>query len=71
MNGEYIRALSLDKFHEMALPYYKEALTKDLDTKKISELLHTRVEVLNEIPEQLDFFNDLLEYSEEMYIHKK
>ncbi|MCR1933481.1 glutamate--tRNA ligase [Clostridium tepidum] len=71
MNGEYIRSLSLDEFHEMALPYYKKVLTRDLDTKKISELLHTRVEVLNEIPEQLDFFNDLLEYSEEMYIHKK
>ena len=34
MNGEYIRSLSLDEFHEMALPYYKKVLTRDLDTKK-------------------------------------
>lgn len=71
MNGEYIRKLTLDEFHEMALPYYKQVISKEIDLKKISELLHTRVEVLSEIPEYVDFFNELPDYSIEMYIHKK
>jgi glutamyl-tRNA synthetase len=71
MNGEYIRMLSLDEFHEKALPYYKEALKKDYDLKKISEILHNRTEVLNEIPGQIDFFDELPEYSIDMYVHKK
>lgn len=71
MNGEYIRMLSLEKFHELALPYYKQVITKDLDLMKLSELMHSRTEILNQIPEQVDFLEALPEYSAEMYIHKK
>ena len=71
MNGEYVRKLSLDEFHEMAMPYYKETLKKEYDYKKISELLHTRTEVFTDIPSQLDFFDELPEYSIEIYVHKK
>jgi glutamyl-tRNA synthetase len=71
MNGEYIRMLPLEKFHELALPYYKQVITKDLDFMKISELMHSRTEILSEIPEHVDFFESLPEYSAEMYIHKK
>jgi len=71
MNGEYIRKMSLEEFHEKALPYYKQVINKDLDLKKISELLHTRTELMTEIPEQIDFFEALPEYEIDMYIHKK
>lgn len=71
MNGEYIRKLSLDEFHELALPQYKKVLHKDFDFKFISELLHTRCEVLNDIPEQIDFLEELPEYSTDLYVHKK
>lgn len=71
MNGEYIRKLSLDEFHELALPQYKKVLHKDFDFKFISELLHTRCEVLNDIPDQIDFLEELPEYSTDLYIHKK
>lgn len=72
MNSEYIRKLPLDEFHKLALPYYETSVTNDkLDLLKISELLHTRVEVLDEIPSMLDFFNNLLEYDIDMYTHKK
>ncbi len=71
MNSEYIKGMSLSEFHELALPFYKQALTKDLDLKKVSELLHTRTEMLNEIPESIDFFEALPEYSKDLYVHKK
>jgi len=72
MNGEYIRKLSLEEFHEMALPYYKEAIKNpEIDLMKVSKLLHTRTEVLGEIPEQIDFFDVLPDYSIDLYVHKK
>ena len=72
MNGEYIKKLSFEEFHALALPYYKTVIDKDyLDLNAISQLLHTRVEVLSDIPEFIGFFNELPDYSIEMYIHKK
>lgn len=71
MNSEYIKKMSLEHFHELALPFYKQVITKDLDFNKISELLHTRTEMLNEIPGNIDFFETLPEYSKDMFVHKK
>ncbi len=71
MNGEYIRKLSLDEFHQLAMEQYKKVLHKDFDFKFISELLHTRCELLNDIPEQIDFLEELPEYSTDLYVHKK
>lgn len=71
MNGEYMRKLSMDEFHELALPYYKKVIKKDINLKKISELMHTRTEVLCEIPDMIDFFDELPDYSIDMYVHKK
>ena len=71
MNSEYIKKMSLEEFHELALPFYKQVITKELDFNKISELLHTRTEMLNEIPESIDFFEALPDYSKDMFVHKK
>ena len=61
-----------EEFHSLALPHYKTVIKNDsIDLMKISELMHTRTELLNEIPEHVDFFNELPEYSIEMYVHKK
>ncbi|WP_252226691.1 glutamate--tRNA ligase [Clostridium sp. ZBS2] len=71
MNGEYIRKLSLDEFHELAVPEYKKVLKKDFDLKFISDLLHTRCELLSDLAEQIDFLEELPEYSTDLYVHKK
>lgn len=72
LNGEYIRKLSSDEFHELALPYIQQAVKNaTIDTHKISDLLHQRCEKLSDIPEQIDFFDTLPEYSPELYCHKK
>jgi len=72
MNGEYIKAMPLERFHELALPYIREdIMDKKLDTMKIAALLHTRTEVLGEIKGQLDFLYELPEYSTDIYTHKK
>lgn len=70
-NGEYIRAMSLEDFHEIALPWIKKGLEKDLPTLPIAKMIQPRTEVLSEIPEKLGFFNSLCEYDLELYTHKK
>lgn len=71
MNGEYIKAMDFDAFYEKAEPYLKEAISKDLDLKKIAEMVKTRIEVFPDIAEKVDFFEALPEYDPEMYCHKK
>ncbi len=71
MNGEYIKAMDNDKFYEMAMPYVDEVITKDLDKKKILDLVKTRIEVFTDIKEHIDFFEELPEYDITMYTHKK
>lgn len=71
MNGEYIKAMDFDKFYEMALPYIKEVITKDMDFEKIAAMVKTRIEVFPDIKEHIDFLETLPEYDIEMYTHKK
>lgn len=71
MNGEYIKKMDFDAFYEMAEPYLKEAITKDLNLKKIAEMIKTRIEVFTDIKDLVDFFEALPEYDIEMYTHKK
>lgn len=71
MNGEYIKAMDNDIFYEIAMPYIKETIKKDLDLKKILDMVKTRIEVFPEIGAMVDFFEELPEYSADMYTHKK
>ncbi|MBR3173403.1 MAG: glutamate--tRNA ligase [Eubacterium sp.] len=71
MNGEYIKAMDNEKFYEMALPYVKEVITKDLDLNMIMDMVKTRIELFPEIPEMIDFFEEMPDYDIEMYTHKK
>ena len=71
MNGEYMKAMEFDKFYEMAEPYLKEVIKKDLDLKKIAAMVKTRIEVFPDIREHIDFFEELPEYDPAMYAHKK
>ena len=71
MNGEYIKAMDEDRFYEMAEPYLKKALTRDLDLGKIASMVKTRIEVFPDICEMVDFLEELPEYDISMYAHKK
>lgn len=71
MNGEYIKAMEFDKFYERALPYIQETIHKDLDFRKIAEMVKTRIEIFPDIPALIDFFEAVPEYDSSMYVHKK
>ncbi|EEG55417.1 glutamate--tRNA ligase [[Clostridium] asparagiforme DSM 15981] len=71
MNSEYMKSMDFDRFFEMALPYIKEVIHKDLDLKKIASMVKTRIEVFPDIAGHIDFFEELPEYDAAMYTHKK
>lgn len=71
MNSEYMKAMDFDAFFEMAEPYLKKVISKDLDLRKIAAMVKTRIEVFPDIEEHIDFFETLPEYDCAMYTHKK
>ena len=71
MNGEYIKKMDPEEFYEKALPYMKEVLKKDYDFRKIAGMVQTRIETFPDIPELVDFFEEVPEYDSSMYCHKK
>jgi len=71
-NSEYIRALTPEAFAEKARPFIRSAVKNtDISTDAIASLLQARCEKLSDIPEKIGFFDNLPDYSTELYIHKK
>lgn len=71
MNGCYIRELSAEKFHELALPYYQKYLSRSLNLEFLSKVLQPRVETLADIVSQTDFLENVPEYDLSLYENKK
>ena len=71
MNGEYIKAMDFEPYYELALPHIRSVIKKDLDLKRIAEMVKTRIEVFDDIRDHIDFFEELPEYDISMYTHKK
>ena len=71
MNAEYIRKLTIEEFTEKAMPYYKQAVKRDVDYNLLSALLHDRTEKFSDIPENIDFIDTLCDYDTELYVNKK
>ena len=70
LNGEHIRSLSPETFHEIALPFYPEGLA-GFELEKISQLIQVRTETLTDIPQLVGFLAELPEYSAELFENKK
>ena len=71
-NSEYIRAMSPEAFAAAAEPYIRSVVKNPAyDSAQIAALLQARCERLTDIPEKVDFFDALPDYSPELYVHKK
>lgn len=71
MNGEYIKAMPMDRFMERALPFIKENAPEGSDLNKIGEMVKSRIEIFPDIPGLIDFLREVPAYSAELYRHKK
>jgi len=71
-NAQYIRSMSQEDFHTLALPYLSDSISnKEIDLSKVSRILQARTEVLTDIPSKVGFLNELCEYDLNIYVHKK
>ena len=71
MNGEYLKMMDDDKFYELAEPYIKEVIKKDIDLHKIAAMVKTRIELWSDIHDMIDFFEEMPDYDVSIYKHKK
>ena len=72
LNGEYLKEMSDEQFEKVALPFFqKSKVYGKYDLKLLSALLKTRVEILSEIPEKIDFLEEFGEYDTQLFYHKK
>jgi len=70
MNGEYIRKMSVQEFLTHAKPYL-DTLKRDVDQALLARLLHDRTEKFEDIPDMIDFLDEMCEYDCSMYKNKK
>lgn len=70
-NGEYIKAMTVEQFAEVAKPYFEQVIKKPLDFVKIAAILQKRTTKLTDIPEKIAFFEEQPEYDKELFVNKK
>ena len=71
-NATYLRAMDPAAFAKAAEPYIRESVKNPgVDTAAVAALLQARCEKLTDIPEKVDFFDALPEYSVDFYTNKK
>ncbi len=71
-NAHYLRALEPEMFYALAKPYLQKAISSPaIDLKLVAPLVQGRCDTLLDIAGQVDFFDAVPEYSNELYCHKK
>lgn len=72
INAEHLRRLSHDEFKALALPYIRQTCKReDIDIDVLVKTLQPRTELFTDIPEKVDFIDEMPEYSDELYFNKK
>ena len=71
-NAEYMRKLPFEEYLRLATPWFEKVLEPGkFDLRRLAELTQSRTEVLNRLPEMVDFLAQLPEFDNELYTHKK
>ena len=72
MNGEYFKKMDDDIFYEMAQETLKNSVkTGGVCHRTLAGIVKSRINFIKEVPELLDFIDELPNYSPELYVHKK
>ena len=72
LNGEYVKELPFDKFMELATPFFEQSDIKGLYSyEKLGRLVQSRVEILSEIPEKVNFLAHYDKFDLDLFNNKK
>jgi glutamyl-tRNA synthetase len=71
-NAEYIRRLPFEDYLVMATPWFDQALAgTDIDYRRLAELMQSRTEVFNRVPDMVRFLKEMPEFDQELYLNKR
>ncbi len=71
-NAEYIKALTPERFTELAKPFIRQSVKNPaIDISLFAPILQPRTDRLTDIPEKIDFFDELPDYDIELFTNKK
>ena len=74
VNGEHIKAMPVEEYRDMALPFLKEAVKKpNIDYDYLARATQSRVSIVSECAELVDFIDNLPnpDYDLNLFTHKK
>ena len=72
LNGEYLKEMSDEDFIKRATPYYEQlGILNRFDVNKITKLIKSRIEILSDIPEKVDFLINYKEFDLSLYENQK
>jgi len=72
VNGEHIKALPQEEYRALALPYLQAAVKKaGANYDYLADITQSRVSLVKECGELVDFIDVLPDYDIELYTHKK
>ena len=71
-NAEYIRKMPFEDYLAMVTPWFDQALAgKSIDYRRLAELMQSRTEVFNRVPDMVRFLAEMPAYDLELYNNKK
>ena len=71
-NAAYIRQMTPEAYLEKVTPWFDQVLEgRGMDYKRLAELMQTRTEVFNQVPDMVRFLAEMPEYDISLYTHKK
>jgi glutamyl-tRNA synthetase len=71
LNGEYIRELSGAEFKELAMPFIRKSVKGECNFDELCHVLQKRCEMLGDLPQQVDFIDEMPRYDISLYTNKK
>ena len=71
MNGVYLRNMDDESYAELLKPYIQKYVDPKYDYRDIAKGLKDRVMILSDVEEMVDFFDQVKEFSPELYTNKK
>jgi glutamyl-tRNA synthetase len=69
LNSQYVKELPAHEFHLSAMKYYA-GIPPEINLVMLSQLLHTRVSTVSDIPDMIGFIHDFENYDTSLFNHK-
>ena len=71
-NAEYIRKMPFEDYLRTVTPWFDKVLAgRGMDYKRLAELMQSRTEVFNRVPDMVKFLVEMPDYGTDLYSNKK